>query len=854
MNRQERDERDARPEPERAPKEATPAQRAPAVSRVLAMQRGLGNAAVSAMLARNGTTSPPVAPPTGPAAVHHTRAELDAMTLSEFETFAEAQADWASEPARPASDPPLDAPFKQKLRNLLEFAREDAGGVRPVLAGCGDMTVHDLVATGLTAAVRNDLRSFGQAVAQAPQVTIELQPTADVAAARRLGAAVRKLEAMPGPGVAHTIFKQTDGSDSLGDLIASGHLDDFIAYCRRAHPLLEAPGDEIVSYLALWGEGVDPLHYLGRLPDVRNFHRFEKAALDAAILNRRYKKKDKPLFLILHSNFDHNGAFHRDPNLTAVITDARHLALLIEGKETLNEISGELHALAHDYGQHDVISQVMFAGHGNANVIQMAGTMDTAALNAGSSPEDAELGEDITSRPGATTETDALMHELLANMATDGSARIVLNGCLTASNAVRGPLSADPAVAATQVQAAIGAEPSLATYLGNAAAASHVSVLGANASFGQVGLMDPSGNLDIVAAGGADPMLTAAKVDYIRAGTEPQGALRAVLEVWAADRVASPPTTAAIDAVNNRVATEAPSPNWDPTIIRTLYTIVGASPDNAELIRQLGNCAGDLSELKHQEQCNVAALARVPAAQAATIFTALTTTTLWGSQPRIPLVILQRWLHEDPAKKAEFLTALGAATWTCNSAKNFVDIGRLGTRLGELIPVADAPHASNGQLKLALLGVARGSVDATCRDFLRGVVGTNPGFPPALGIDGLLGGMSTTADVEIAIGVRGPAATPPTSGTGPAAPPMNVDLDRDGVNDFRVEPMTRRGAVTATRLNVRERPDLAAAVLDALPHGAPINLIGTSGDWYAIEHRPGTAFVHKDWVDLRTQL
>jgi hypothetical protein len=114
--------------------------------------------------------------------------------------------------------------------------------------------------------------------------------------------------------------------------------------------------------------------------------------------------------------------------------------------------------------------------------------------------------------------------------------------------------------------------------------------------------------------------------------------------------------------------------------------------------------------------------------------------------------------------------------------------------------------------------------------------------------------MSTTADVEVAIGVRGPAATPPGGGGGPAAPPLNVDLDRDGVNDFRVEPITRRGAVTATRLNVRERPDLTATVLDGLPRGAPINLVGTSGDWFAIEHRPGTGFVHKDWVDLQTQL
>jgi hypothetical protein len=723
--------------------------------------------------------------------------------------------------------------------------------VKPVLAGCGTMTVADLIATGLAAPVRNKLRAYAQAVAQS-HVTIEVQQTTDVARAQVLGAAVTKLEAMPGPGVSHTIFKQTDGADSLGNLIDSGHLDDFIAYCRRGHPLLEAPGSEIDSYLALRAEGADPLGYLGKLPDVRNFHRFERAALDALVRNHRHTAKDKPLFLILHSNFDHNGAFHRDPNLTAVITDARHLTLLIEGKETLAEISGELKPLAHRYGQGNRIAQVMFAGHGNNNVIQMAGHMDTAALDTGASPEEAEQGQDLTSAPGRTAETDKLMHELLANMATDGSARIVLNGCLTASNSVNGPLDADPKKAAAQVQAAISAEPSLQTYLATAAAASSVSVRGANASFGQVGLMDPAGNLDIVAAGGADPQLTAAKIDYVRGGTEPQGALRAVLEVWAADRVATPPGTSAIDAVKNRLKTEAASPNWDARIIRTLYEIVQANPDNGELIRQLGNCAGDLGELKHQEQCRVAALGSVPAAQLPTIYTGLTATTFWTTVPRIPLVVLQSWLQPDATKKPLFIAQLGGAAFTCSTAKDFVDLPRLGAKLAELLPVADGPTASRGQLKLALLGVARGAPDPTCKAFLRAVVGTGSGFAPALNIDALLGGMSTQADIEVAIGVRGAAAAPVAGG--PSAPPNNVDLDGDGVNDFRVEPITRRGAVIASSLNVRKRPDITSDALDLLPRGARVNLIGTSGDWYAIEHRPGTAFVHKDYIDLKPAL
>ena len=105
-------------------------------------------------------------------------------------------------------------------------------------------------------------------------------------------------------------------------------------------PLLEADnGAEIRSYLALRTEGADPRRYHGRLSDVRNIHRFEKALLDALVANLRYTRKDKPLYLILHSAFDHNGAFHRDPNLTAVFTDASHLTLMVEGKTSLAEVA-----------------------------------------------------------------------------------------------------------------------------------------------------------------------------------------------------------------------------------------------------------------------------------------------------------------------------------------------------------------------------------------------------------------------------------------------------------------------------------------------------------------------------------
>jgi uncharacterized protein YgiM (DUF1202 family) len=798
-----------------------------------------------------------VAPPP-PAAVHHTRAEIDAMDLRTFDAYATEQADWATEPNRPAATPAMPEDHKRKLRRLLEFAREDIGGQTPILSGCGGMTVSDLLATGLDGTVRRELRDYSQAVAQT-KVTVQLGSTDDVARAREYGRALAKLERTPGPGVSHTIFKQTEGDDQLGQLIDSGHLDDFISYCRTSDPLLEADnGAEIRSYLLLRAEGADPRTYRGRLPDVRNIHRFEKDLLDALARNLRYTRKDKPLYLILHSAFDHNGAFHRDPNLTAVFTDASHLTLMIEGKESLADVSSELGPLARRYGQGNKIQQVMIAGHGNAQVIELAGTLDEAALDAGGSNTDAEQHEALSSQSGNTAETDRFMAELLRNMANDPNARIVLNGCLTASNSVNTPLDPDPATAAAQVQGAIAAEPSLATYLGAAATAAGnaAQVRGANASFGQVGLMDPAGYLDIVPGARApDPLLTAAKVDYIRGGNEPQGCLRAVLEVWAQDRLASPVTTAARDAVRARLA-DPDSTAWDQRIIRTLYGIVDANFDNAELIRQLGDAGGDLSELKFERSCRVSALSSIPAGHEATIFNGLTTAAWWTSIPRLPLVVHQKWMDTDASKEAAFMSTLAHASFTCRVAQRFVDFGGpLAGHLAALLPAAHGPTASRAELLLSLLGVEtdESAPEPHSRAFLVAAWGSGPTFPAAFNIDTLLDGLSTAQSVERAIGVRAPLGGG-GGGGGAAGPQLNVDLDRDGVNDFHIDPITRRGLVTASVLNVREKPGLTERILGGLPAGRQVDAIGTSGDWYAIEYRGGTAFVHQDWVTLRQQL
>ena len=851
-------ERPAHPEQDPdAAREAKPHARpdASAVGGILALQQGAGNAAVAALLGRTPAPAGTLARDAGPAllpgeaVVHHTQAEIDAMTLSQFHRFAADQADWATEPGRPAATPKMPRDHIAKLRDLLEFAREKEGGTQPVLAGCGQMTVSALLANGLDVPTRELLRRYGRSVARVG-VVVGLEPVADLKRALDYARALERLEAIPGPGVSATIFEQ-DTQDQLGKLMDSGFFDDFIKYCQACDPLLQAEnGAEIKSYLLLRkDEATDPVSFLADLPEVRNYHRFEAAALKRLVANRKYFKKDKPLVLILHSAFDHNGAFHRDPFLTDVITDDRKLTLMVEGKESLADVSAEIGPLAARYGKDDKIHSVMIAGHGNARGMQLAGTLDESILDAGGESTEAEQNDRLTSRGGQTASTDAFMAELLKHMSNEPSSRIVLNACLTASNTVDQQLDPDPDKAARQVSDAIAAEPSLATYLGQAAvkAGSKAEVRGANASFFQVSLMDAAGNLDIRPEGSPDPMMTAAKVQYVRGGNEPQGCLRAVLEVWAQDRLATPRARTALDAIDARLK-EPDSADWNQRVIRTLYAIVQGSPDNAELIRLLQATAGDVGELPIKAKCRVENLDSVPDAHAETIYKGLTTATWWTSVPRVPLVVHQKWMSKDNSKRAEFLATL--AGFTCKTAEEFVDFGELAPHMPALLDLSHAAAPSRAELTLALLGVVKdpSSPEPRSKAFLRAVVGTNPGFPPALGIDGLLDNLSDTESVETIIGVRDPAPDDPDAHVSKKKP--NVDLDGDGVNDFFVEPMTRQGMTSASLLNVRKKPGMDQRIVDQVPKGTMIEAIGTSGDWYAIEYKRKTRFVHKDWVQL----
>ena len=302
------------------------------------------------------------------------------MTLGQFDAYARSQADWENEPGRPTAQPPMADASRAELRALLEWGRSKVAGGQPMLTACAGMKVSDLIATGMTAPVKQQLQTYAIAAAQlAP--TAEVDTNDDVGKAKLIGEALVKLEPVLTQGVCHTVLRKSSNyGDALQRLIDAGQVDEFLRYVSTCQPLLEAPR-EIDSFLLMQGESVDFVAMKAQLQGhVRNLHRFQKRALVALATNLTITDKKRPLFLILHSNLDHNGAFHRDSNISDVIVNAAHEVLMVEGVEKLADMSADIGPLAATYGQGGKISQVMIAGYGNTDVIELTGTVDPAGL------------------------------------------------------------------------------------------------------------------------------------------------------------------------------------------------------------------------------------------------------------------------------------------------------------------------------------------------------------------------------------------------------------------------------------------------------------------------------------------
>lgn len=798
------------------------------------------------------------------AASLHTVAARDYATIasgnvSDFRTYTQDKADWSMS---------IDAAHQAELRRLLTWLEVDDYRRTPIAA----IRVSDVLAADLT-----KLDAYGRAIAH--RGTIEVAAVTTLGDMVAIGEDVLKLEAVLDRAILHQIFTPVE----FTNLRAVHKVDQFCNYVRTCAPLLHAHGGvEIRSFLTLSLSG-DPASWRD-VRDVRNTHRFQARALDTLRTNQAGNPGNKPLTLILHSAFDHNGAFHQDPNLSDVIVNATNHTVMIEGAESLDAIAARLPGIVAVHGRLETdatsgaqvrrIDQVMIAGHGSATAIELAGTI---AENPDGSARTNSRGNLITNDDSLDvrhdpadpdvaareTRTRAFIQQVMSMMSVDPSSphhRVVFNACLTASNEI--PANAvDPAASpddqARQMREAIAASPSIVNVARTLAPAG-TEVRGGNGSFGQVGLIDGGGALDIVADGTTptgnpddtrtlDPELTNPdKLVYVEQGTDPGGCMSAVAECWANDRATC------IPAVQRRRAA-AKGSEWDETVIQAMYELVDTRyQTNGSGIAILAANTEGFKELWTDNAAHPWTIWGVTAAPDWTLLhRRLSVHGDWNDSAEV--VFFHGWMTSNPAKSTDFLTAVGRMN--ADTVQPFLHMNTLYGVWGSLVPAAAGATPNAGSLVLALRDLVshEDSPQANTRSFLSSMV-TNHAFNTGIDVTTPLGGLHDADWVLSVLGLdAASAASTGTTSTGASAPPEgNVDMDVDGINESLVAPLSVNGRVrVATSLYVRDQAQRRGdAHASRLTDGEIVYIMGETGDWYLIDHGGTRGYSNKSYIEL----
>lgn len=787
---------------------------------LLDLQQQAGNRAVTGFVAQRA--GPPVA-----TAPFKPVTDFDTMKLSELNDYADLRPDWSTDPALPK-------PRRKSLIDTLAFAR--AGQPQP-LGACGGMLVPELEATKLTPPVRTKLRNYTRGVAETD--TVAAPSTNVLADALRDGEAIGRLEsALPKAALHHTMGKTDEGKAMFPALVSkgAGEVDRFASYFKRSGAYLEAAnGADIDSYLLMVEkDSKHPDEYIGKLPGIHNYHRFLAAMLDTLASNLGDKSRKRPLLLILHSGSDHNGAFHRDVELNNLVKHPRNLAIMVEGAATLEALGGAATDIAKKYGQKKRIQQLMIAGHGSPQSMDMAGKPDKSGKFPSNQAMDLQKNK---------ARTEKFLKGLVANMETGPDARIVLNACLTAADEVSATLSKDPATAKAEILNSLKNSPSLAAKLQELAPGrtveGNVSSVPAGKYSAEDAMGNPTGVLHQIIP--SDPLAASTdRAEYVEKGQEAEGCMRAAVALWAVDKAEL------LKRVEARRKVKIG--DWDDRVIHVLYDLIAAEPDNVSLMNVIANnVAGGLSEFDLDAE-------QIPR----TIYGLNRSLTkdqedaivgpLYPHAPRgAQLAFDQVWMIKNTGRRANFMAGLDGFA-TTRDASPRLDMPALKLSMAELLPVASAKTPTTAQMKLALWSVSGGRSNDDAAAFLKENAGKSGSFtmPAGTTVESLTGSATTENAVLTSLGLLGSAPAP--DGSGVDEPPPNMDLDGDGMNETFVRSLTRTGMITAFMLNVRSRPDITSPRLDAVRGGRSVDVIGESGKWYMVDLRGKVGFVHRGWV------
>ncbi len=797
---QQRDGRVAAPQGKGAPINADAGLEAEADrggARLAAFGGGAGLAVTASAPARGAAIQRVVVPVD---ATRPTGAQMLALTLAALDRYARGQVDWHT-------NPNVSQQQHDQLRGILEAVRAHPA----LVGGCGTMVASTLVPVLAQDVPRRKLLSYAGAVTRA-RATVRLEATDTVMTAVAWGAALELLEA----GLPGALLGQIVRPAQLRNLIADDKIAEFVAYATGdPRPTLHCDtGDEVDSALAFEARA-RLAAYQGRIPHVRNVHRFRPATLDRLRTNWGQAPGQKRLTVIAHSTFDDKGAFHRDRELDDVVAHGENHTLLIEGKASLAEVQAVITEIRRAFGE---IAQVMFAGHGGARDMEMGGNLENRdGRQRPANGEAIDLDENAD-------KTWALLDATIQALGDRG--RIVFNACLTDSNHV------DPdAIGAHDPRGdllqALAANRSLSAATRARAQTLHkrIEVKGANGSFSGGPLMDDRGHLDLQS--NRDPSLTASKAEYARTGADPTGAMRALLEVWSGD------PRAAVEIA--RVRSLVGNTTWNGAVIEALYAIVVARYANdPKGIAYLADAASSLKKIRHADSADARRVrGDVSLAEWAVIAPRLAQSADFVDHA--PLVVHQVSSLFAAGGDAAFLTAADGYTCATVARDELLKIAALEDRgaLVRLIPPAANP--TRGRLVLALMALIDDGARARGRDFLR-PLGTAQGFGQ-VAVEAALGGYRSVQDVLELLGLA--VANPVVNNVN-----ANLDSSQSNRNDTYVRPLFARGTVARNADYVTDPPD--GGPLDdhmmvvTMPANAAIAIVGEytdprGGRWYVFE-------------------
>ncbi len=760
-----------------------------------------------------------------------------ALTLAEFQDYVQQQADWYVEPSLTAVD-------RDDLWRLLLLGSEGPH----IRAGIGDVGVDQL--RSLTAADLDALRRFCRAT-HTSQHTVRIFSPGTILLSRRisLGRTLAELESLV-PG---EVLELTVSQSQLEDVHDGGLMPILRWYWAAFHPNLSrsydsaTPGGRGVEFqklldliaalggsIATVGTALVPL-----MSWLRNPHRFSLPMLNQLKANLIDFSGARRLVLVLHTAHDVSSFQGGTSVYEDLVTASGNNVLMIEGAESIASITSRIPSIASTYGQPDAggvrrISQVIIAGHGSPRTVEIAGMgAPTVSGGAVSYPS-----ESLDTRGSGRAATQALFDALFRNM-DPATARLMFDGCLVGAHPVAAgtPASRIPArLAGFENLGALAR--ARATAAGMPAA---MPMFTPRASVAQVDTLFDSATGNIQPTYSKDPhAFDAAPNDYVAHGTEPEGVLRAAVEVGATS------TTTAETLLRTRLGVA--SSGWWGEVTIALVTVALSSirtPGSGidlRRVNELANVAETvfLTRWPDDFSIDVARLAgdlrphrfagEVLAGMLATpTFTAPSDLQAWRGRLITQQVVLGR--GGGAAALTAFLTSVETSGMHADGIEPWLSTSTLARHLGRALTITGA-GPSVGQIRLALAWYFRDSSNATIRRFLRAHVNTSgatPTFEPAF-LAEITGSGRGEREILEGLGLIGT-----TTVGGRSLPRRNTEFTGDSDNDEAITVDPHAAEVIPRTLDVRPRPSFRQRSFHRLVRGDVVRVMGTVHGWAAIE-------------------